>query len=165
MVLTSTQAEAAFNHVLDNVLGRDDISALKQSLLAEGMVDIFDLCSLNNDCINALVYNKSDTETNVAVPVAERDMLKTFFFYYVGYARANGNPLIDNDDWKAITQEDYNSYCLKYFAAKRLPAINAYKGLKRESTMPLVLNEENFFQRRGASLTRQPGQRATITGH
>jgi hypothetical protein len=69
MVFTRPQAIAAFNHVLDNVLGKDDTSPLKQSLMATGIKDMFDLWTMRRDFIDKLVYSKSSTETDVPVTV------------------------------------------------------------------------------------------------
>jgi hypothetical protein len=53
MVLTRSQARAAFNYVLDKVLGIDDNSPLKSALLCEGINDILSLVTFplqyNND--------------------------------------------------------------------------------------------------------------------
>ena len=67
MVLTRPQAQQAFNHVLDNVLGKDDTSPLKRSLAHEGITDIFGLLALDDTTIQGLTYDRSDPETNVAV--------------------------------------------------------------------------------------------------
>jgi hypothetical protein len=109
MGLTRSQAKAAFNHVLDNVFDRDDIAPLRQALKAQTVEDICSLCSMHDCDIDDLVYNKSDTETNVPVKWFERKLVK-IFISYVGYARSNGNDLSDNNEWGAITREDFDKY-------------------------------------------------------
>ena len=54
--MTRAEATVAFNHVLDIVLGRDDTSSLKASLLAEDITNIFDLNTISDDVIEALIY-------------------------------------------------------------------------------------------------------------
>ena len=94
MGLTRSEGTAVFNHVLDNVLGQDDTSPLKQSLLATGVENIFDLRTMDDCHIDTLMYNKSDTEANVHVKDSDKDLLRAFIFY-IDYASANGNPLLN----------------------------------------------------------------------
>jgi hypothetical protein len=54
--LTSSEANAAFDHVLNKVLGRNDTTNLKQGLLSEGIVNFFDLSSLDVGFIDDLEY-------------------------------------------------------------------------------------------------------------
>ena len=89
MVVTRPQAKAAFNHVLDNVLGRNDSSPLKQSLLKENVQDIFDLCSMEESTISVLCYDKSPTETDVDISRTDKTLLR-IVITYVGYLRTSG---------------------------------------------------------------------------
>ena len=57
--MTRAEAKEAFNHVLDKVLDRGDASPLKSSLIVEGITDIFDLITLNDDVIDLLLYEDS----------------------------------------------------------------------------------------------------------
>ncbi len=54
--MTRAEAKEAFNHVLNNVLDRGDMSPLKSSLLSEGITDIFDLTTITDDVIDGLLY-------------------------------------------------------------------------------------------------------------
>jgi hypothetical protein len=56
VTLTRSEAKAAFDHVLNEVLGRNDTSNLKRGHLAEGIADIFDLSSLDDFFIYDLEY-------------------------------------------------------------------------------------------------------------
>jgi hypothetical protein len=47
---------ASFYHILNEVLGRNDTSNLKRGLVAEGVADIFDLSSLDDEFIDDLEY-------------------------------------------------------------------------------------------------------------
>ena len=166
MVFTRPQARAAFNHVLDNVLGQDDQSPLKQSLIAQGIEDIFYLCTIENDSINALVYDRSATETDVPVNKGDRSLLKVLLAY-VTYVRGNGtNALSDGTEWGAITQNDFDEYRISphyvapgsassptasnvttaatTLADARSPADFFRRGIKRDSNLFPVLKDEKF---------------------
>ena len=97
MVFTRPQARAAFNHVLDNVLGQDDDSALKQSLIAQRIEDIFSLCSNWVTTIASLTYGRSATKTRVPVGRGYKNRLKVLFAYVI-YACSNGKPLSDGNE-------------------------------------------------------------------
>ena len=62
MVFTKSQAKAAFNHAMNNVIGKDDTSPLKQAIVAYGIEEIHDLTTMVDSDIDELVYNKSGTE-------------------------------------------------------------------------------------------------------
>ena len=81
MVFSRSQGKALFNHVLDSVICEDDDSPLKKSLLKLGIVDVFALRTLDMDTIEALTYDKSDTEKNVSVLKADKNILKAFISY------------------------------------------------------------------------------------
>jgi hypothetical protein len=65
MVLTRKEAKVAYNHILDNFLGRSDGTALKTSLDEEGIDAIFDLINISDAAIDSLSYK--DTSNNNAV--------------------------------------------------------------------------------------------------
>lgn len=46
MVITRTEAKAAFDHVLDTVLDRYGSKDLKEALVKEGFVDIFQVLTI-----------------------------------------------------------------------------------------------------------------------
>ena len=165
MVVTRPQAKAAFNHVLDNVLGRDDSSPLKQSLLKENVQDIFDLCSMEESTINVLCYDKSPTETDVDVSRTDKTLLR-IVITYVGYLRTSGtNALTQATDWMALTQEDFDDFRITKYtpplsqpspiatssttatappSTKYTPAELFRRGIKRDPSLFPVLKEEKF---------------------
>ena len=81
MVFSRAQARAALDHVFDDVLDADDDSPLKKSLLEIGIKDVFLLCTMDTPTIDALVYEKSDTEKDVPISKADKSMLKAFISY------------------------------------------------------------------------------------
>jgi hypothetical protein len=110
MVVTRPQAKAIFNHVLDNVLGRDDTSGLKMSLLKVGVHDIFDLCTIEESTIDALCYEKSPTEADLPISRNDKTLLR-ILKSFVGHLRSNGsNPLSLGTDWTSMTQEEFDDF-------------------------------------------------------
>jgi hypothetical protein len=108
MTVTRSQAKAVFHHVLDNVLGKNDSSPLKQSLLARGMKDICDLCTIDYAFIGALVFDKSPTEIDVPVSMDDKEMVMAFLSYKRHVQRYGG--LTDWNDWMTLTQEHFDNY-------------------------------------------------------
>ena len=82
VTLTRSEAKTALNHVLDNVIGRDDSWFLKSSLVIEGNEDIFDFVTLTDDSIDTLVYEDINN-TSVYLPVRKGDkmLVKCFLVY------------------------------------------------------------------------------------
>jgi hypothetical protein len=120
MVFTRPQGKAAFKHVLDSDLGRDDESPRKQAVVAQNIDDIFSLMSIDVATIDFLVYDRSATETRVPVVRGDKNLVRVLFSYVAyRYARLNGNPLSDGGDWGAITQEDYDAYRVSHYLSLR----------------------------------------------
>ena len=86
MVLSRHQANAAFTHVMDNVIGRDSNSGLGKALAGISIKDVFALCTSDSRTIVALVYDKSPTETGVPISKADKGLL-TAFVIYVDYVQ------------------------------------------------------------------------------
>ena len=47
VIITHNEAKAAYNHVMDNVLGKDDSSGLKKALVGAGIENVFDLVNVD----------------------------------------------------------------------------------------------------------------------
>jgi hypothetical protein len=108
MVLTRSEAKAAFNHVLDTVLGRGDGSSLKSALLEEGVYDIFALSTLTDKAIDKLQFKDPDNNNALKpIKLAEKMLLRCFL-HYVFNCSLEGNPV--GDDWNAITQEKFDAF-------------------------------------------------------
>ena len=169
MVFTRQEAKAAFQHVLDNVLGKDDSSPLKQAIVAEGFEDVFTMMMMDDTIIDTLVYDKSPTEINVAVSRGEKTLAKGIQAY-VRYLIANGNPLSEAAEWMALTQQDFDLFRVKMTPVgmttvgplnpagnqamsagtgnpnthRYTPADNFHRGIKRDTNLIEVLKEEKF---------------------
>ena len=104
--MTRAEAAVAFNHVLDIVLDRGDASPLKSSLLAEGITDIFDLNTINDNVIDALIY-EDPADAGKFYPVKKGDkMLLRCFLAYKFYLESEGVDI----DYKVITQVDFDNF-------------------------------------------------------
>ena len=103
----ASTAKAAFNHVMDNVLGKDDSSPLKMALIKAGCDDMHALNMATDQLIDDLVHDKSQTETDVPVPPFQRALV-TVFLNYVAHRNNTGNPI--GSDWTAVTPEEFDNY-------------------------------------------------------
>jgi hypothetical protein len=102
MVLAHKEAKVAYNHILDNVLGRSDITALKTSLDEEGIDDIFGLINMSDAAIDSLSY-KDTSHNNVVTPIRLGDkILLHGFSNYLANCNLEGNPITDY--WSMVTQ-------------------------------------------------------------
>jgi len=108
MVVTRPQAKAAFNHVLNTVLGRGDDSSLKSSLLHDGIEDIFALATIDTDTINALTYkDPNNAGQRLAVSRGDKALVRVFCDFIL-HRNDIGIPI--NDNWTGITQADFDSF-------------------------------------------------------
>ena len=165
MVLSRQQAQVAFNHVLDNVLGHGDNTPLKTALVNSGISDIEDFITLDDTTVDSLSYDRSPTDTNVPLNLGNRNLAKIFIAYC--RFRAHSNDAID--DWTSVTADDFNAFRVgPDLAALRLgpqiapvaPATRATssaasapsrsaaeifrRGIKRDSTLFPTLKDEKF---------------------
>jgi hypothetical protein len=177
MVLTQKEAKQAYNHILDNVLGRSDGTALKSSLYEEGIEDIFDLINLSHATINCLSY-KDTSNNNIVTPIRLGDkILLRCFANYVANCHLEGNPIID--DWSMVTQEDFDSFRIDpknmlslasnappnipdNIAAKPTSAVQYtpvdtfFSGIKQDETLLPTLKDAKFNASWNNSFANQP---------
>jgi len=107
MVLTRVEAKEAFNHVLDNVLGRGDGTPLKSALLANGCDDIGALATILPADLDTLTY-QDIAKPGSYLPVSKGDKsIVRLFKDYVIHCHNSGNPI---KDWTTITQEDLDHF-------------------------------------------------------
>jgi hypothetical protein len=106
--VTQKEAKLAYNHILDNVLGRSDDSALKTSLHEGGIEDIFDLIIVSDATIESLGYK--DTRNNIVVkPLRLGDKIYLqCFSNYVANCHLECKPIGDN--WIMVTQTEFDSF-------------------------------------------------------
>ena len=108
MVLTRQEAQAAFNHVLDNVIGCGDNSPLKSALQHEGFDDIFALITISDEDIDSLSYkDPSNASSFIPIPGGDKNLVR-IFRHYVIHRNASGDLI--NDNWIGITQTDFDAF-------------------------------------------------------
>jgi hypothetical protein len=103
---TRAEAKAAFDHVMDVVLGRDDTSKLKRALLSEGIENIFDLCSLDDDFIDELQYEDPDAPGNF-IPCIKGD--KMLIKCYLGFVESLQKEGFDGN-YSVLTQVSFDQF-------------------------------------------------------
>ena len=103
--LTRSQGIAAFDHIMDEVLGRP---ILKTALESEGIQDICALLTLDEETIDALLHSDEEGTTSVPLSRGDRNLIKVFLGYY-RYRAATGNPI---EDWLSVEVEDFNEFRL-----------------------------------------------------
>ena len=102
MVLSRANAKVAFDHIMDEVLGRDNESGLKKALLRERFHDVHSFCQITDEVIRDLRY---DTEADQNVPVAAGDKgLLIAFIDYICYRNRIGEPI--GDAWHGVTADN-----------------------------------------------------------
>ena len=106
MVFSRAQAKTAFNHILDEVLGRGDNSALKTSLIMDGIEDIFGLASIDLSTINELHHTDASGQ-RVPVPKGDKSLVRIFRDYIV-HCHNSGTPI--DDQWTSITQDAFDAF-------------------------------------------------------
>jgi hypothetical protein len=148
MVLTRSEAKVAFDHVLDNVLGRADGTPLKSALNGENITDIFQLCTLTDAVIDEMEYMDANiSPLPIKVRLGDKMLLK-IFLKFISMRHNDGSPI--GDDWTQITQDEFDSFRIdpKYHAlspSQTLSSLPAGSGT-RSSTSHL-LNPVELFRR------------------
>jgi hypothetical protein len=107
VVLTRTEAMVVDNHILDNILGRNDESPLKQSLDYDGIENIFNLISMDKESINTLQYKASKADSSLTN--IEKDdicLIKCFAAYYQSLVKSG-----EEVDWLNVTEAYIGAFC------------------------------------------------------
>ena len=95
MVFTRQDAKEAFNHVLDNVIGRGNNSPLKSALQQDNIEDIFALVTIDDMHINGLTYeDPSNAGSHIPVPRGDKTLVR-IFQDYINHCNSSGNPVND----------------------------------------------------------------------
>ena len=166
MVLSRQQSKEAFNHILDNVLGRGDDTPLKKALTASGIIEIEDFISLDDATIDSFTYDRTANDTNVPLNAGSHNLAKIFITYF-GYRVRINDPI---EDWTSLTADEFNTFRLgpklatlrlgaqptttpppsrsttstTTHASSRTPAENFQRGIKRDPTLFPTLKDEKF---------------------
>lgn len=128
--LTRSEAAIVFTHILDNVLGRPDTSHLKQSLVADGVVTLFDLVTMEEDHIDTLMVEDDDNQFgHIDINRGDKNLIKLFLAFH-SYQQRSG----DTVDWLTITQGDFDNFRI----SARLP--HPPTSTQVTSTTPITSN-------------------------
>ena len=104
--LTRAEAKNAFDHVMDNMLGRDGSTDVKTALLDQVIKEIFDLVTLDDLYLeNLSIKDSAKPSTMVAIKKGDKNILKCFIAYK-GYFDANG---IDFN-YMSLTQKGFDEF-------------------------------------------------------
>ena len=160
MVITRTEARAAYDHVMDVVLDRYGSKDLKDALVKEGFVDLFQVLTIDDVDIECLVY-QDPADPSKTIPIRKGDvgMLKCFKAF-VHHRSALGNPIQDTD-WISLTQAEFDSFrmdpsnLLRVSSAiasaknptsgpKYAPVDIFRRGIKRDPSLFPTLKEEKY---------------------
>ncbi len=142
MVLTRTKSVEAFEHILANVFCKATDSPLRKALLADGIEEIYDLISMENDVIDALTYNRSDTERNVSIPSGDKTLIRIFLAFFQ-HCEASGNPIADA--WTSVTRDKFSEFRVKSWAMRTASAPTATtKVIYRSRVQPFTTDDPNF---------------------
>jgi hypothetical protein len=164
MVLTQSEARAAYTNILHNVFGRADGTPLQLALEDEGIEDVFGLVNLDAPTVNNLAYSDSNNAiTNVRT--GDKMLLKCFLSY-IQVWQNEGNPI--RDDWDQITHTEFDAFWIepKYItpqtpkpsltspsASSRPKIYNASQfnpvemfccGIKRDATLFPTLKDDKY---------------------
>ena len=161
MVITRTEAKAAFDHVMDDVLDRYGSKDLKDALLKEGYVDIFQVLTIDDSTLESLVYlDPADPTKTVPIRKGDIGMLKVFKSF-VQHRTIIGNPIADAD-WITLTQAEFDQFridpanLLRISTAATNPSVKSNvatkytmvdlfrRGIKRDPSLFPTLKDEKY---------------------
>jgi hypothetical protein len=111
MPLPRQQAKAAFNHILDNVLGCGDESPLKKALLYAGIEDMYEFSTCPVAYFEDLTYLTGEGETLTETQVRKGDknkakVMRDFIVHQADIGQDIG------DGWMSVTQEQFDQFCI-----------------------------------------------------
>jgi hypothetical protein len=108
MLFPRKEVMMAYNHIIDNVLGRSDGTATKTSLDEEVNDDIFGIINISGAEIDSLSY-KDISNYNVVTPVryGNKKLLRGFTNYVANH-HLELKPI--GNDWIMVTQKEFDSF-------------------------------------------------------
>ena len=138
--MTRSEAKAAFNHVLDKVIERDDSSDLKIALVNDGIENIFDLLRLDQHTIDNLGYQDPDDDDRfILLKKGDRNILKSFMEFKMDLD-AKGVPI----DFLSLTRAEFDQFRIRPIrqassaAAMSPPLLQASQSIPNKPSLSLV---------------------------
>lgn len=138
-MVACTQAQVHYNHVLNEVLGRDNNPQLKQALVHQGFGSLPALMSMEDGDIDHLSFRAADG-TDTLVTRGDAGLIRAFC-RYIAHRRAEG-PALD-EDWTMMVVQDFNTFRMSHIQLTRTAnaAPNAVPGTV---VMPPPRSQERF---------------------
>jgi hypothetical protein len=139
MVATRTESIEVFNHIIDQVIGNRPESGLKASLQRDGITDIHDLMTLNDDIINTLQYADPDNPKALRdVNRGDKQRIKGFIAYWY-YLQSE----VPDMDFMDVTSTMFNNFRLtkNYMDLMGSVITNPQPDLTTSSSTPAISKE------------------------
>ena len=164
MVLSRAQAKAAFDHVLDTVLGTHGSADMKTALEKDGFDNIVVMMSIDDATIEALTYpDPSDATKMVKIKKGDVGTLKIWRDFVIN-RNAGANPIEKHEDWMNITVEEFIAFRMSSIprlsshpntpasqigqastSGSKYSLVDLFKrGIKRDPSLFPVLKDENY---------------------
>jgi hypothetical protein len=106
VTLTRSESKAAFDHILNEVLVRNNTSNLKRGLVAEAIADIFDLSYLDNAFIGDLEYpDPKDPDLTISCVKGDKMIVKCFLA-----CKEHIEQIAFTGDYMSITQASFDQF-------------------------------------------------------
>jgi len=102
-----TQAEA-FNHLLKNVLGWNDMTPAYVAIIQNGYATITDIITTDNDEIDEMTFENDSVLT--PVPRVQKKMLKHVLLYYKYEISQRASQSFDASDWLCVTSDSFSNF-------------------------------------------------------
>jgi len=103
-----TQAEA-FNHLLKNFLGWNDMTPAYVAIIQNGYATITDIITMDNDEIDEMTFENDSVLT--PVPRVQKKMLKHVLLYYKYEISQRASQSFDASDWLCVTSDSFSNFC------------------------------------------------------
>jgi hypothetical protein len=124
---------------MDVVLDRYGSKDLKDALVKEGFVDLFQVLTIDDVDIECLVYqNPADPSKTIPIRKGDVGMLKCFKAF-VHHRSALGNPIQDTD-WISLTQAEFDSFRIHPICFEFLQPLQVQRTLLAVLNMPQLIS-------------------------
>jgi hypothetical protein len=145
MVFTRQNQIEALNHVLKEVLGKSEDSALTKALHQNGLKDIASFITMDSNTIESLKYNKSSQHKDIPINKGDQGICKSFINFVI-HRDKTGEPIGTN--WLSITQEEFDVFRSSVAAmpvASPPPSSSSHTSIQAPRT-PIYSPAEQFIR-------------------
>src|SRR6478672_1905275 len=178
--MTSTRSSKAsvMEHILENVFAQQSDSPLSRALKENGYTFPEDFLMESDATIDTLEY-LDDAGKKQTIVKGTAGLLKTFK-QFVAHQHNQGIDYIDDDDWKAITRTEFNTFRVTHanqstpivVTPAQVPSVSARpqltvdlvrefkRGIKRDVTQFIQLKDDAAWDNWNRSTTAQAQARS-----